>query len=195
MVRHMLLLVTLSLFVLAVPAQEMQQPSKSSHAKALDECGRPILAIWRDDEGPVPRTQAPYLRVAIWNDGRVLFAKDPSKWSHELLRGRIPPYRLERLKKAIVDTGVFELTGHCYLGPELPTDCIMIDLGEQRQMLYWVEHFVHWMDKPHRQDFVRCWKAINGLALVACPDQFETVSERFQRPPDSWYLKRGIQSE
>jgi hypothetical protein len=157
---------------------------------------RPFLAIWRDSDGYVRESQAPYLRVAIWADGRVLFAPDASKWKHDLVRGRIAPYRIERLKRALRESGVFELKGHCYLGPDLPTDCIAIDLGEQKQMLYWYEGQTAWMQgKPHRMEFIRCWNAVNHLALVACPDQFEPVSDRFPRPPDSWYLKKAIQSE
>jgi hypothetical protein len=160
------------------------------------ENDRPFLAIWRDDDGFVSKSRAPYLRVAIWDDGRVVFTKDPTRWGHELLHGRIAPYRVERLKKALLETGVFESKGYCYLGPDMPTDCVMIRLGEKKQMLYWVEGQTSWMEsKPHRMDFVRCWKAVNGLALVACPDQFQSVSEPFKRPPDSWYLKRAIQSE
>ena len=134
--------------------------------------------------------------VAIWDDGRVVFAKNPEKWGHELLHGRIAPYRVERLKKALVETGMFDLKGFCYLGPDMPTDCVMVDLGDKQQMLYWVEGQIAWMEgKPHRMDFVRSWKMVNALAAVACPDQFESVSDQFENVPESWYLKRAIQSE
>lgn len=162
----------------------------------LADSDRPFLAIWRDNDGYVLKSQAPYLRVAIWDDGRVAFAKDPTKWSHDLVHGRIAPYRVERLKKALLETGVFELKGYCYLGPDMPTDCVMVNLGEKKQMLYWVEGQTAWMEsKPHRMDFVRSWKAVNALALVACPDQFESVGEPFKGPAKSWRLKRAIQSE
>jgi hypothetical protein len=157
---------------------------------------RPFLAIWRRDDGFVSKSEAPYLRLAIWDDGRVLFAEDPDKWGHELLRGKIAAYRVVRLKQALIDTGVFDLKGHCYLGPDLPTDCIMIAIAEKKQMLYWVEGMMTWVEsKPHRVEFVKCWKAVNNLGLVACPDDFEPAGERFRQAPKSWYLKKAIQSE
>jgi hypothetical protein len=67
-------------------------------AEAVGEV--PLLAIWKDSDGML-KTEAPYLRIAIWNDGRIIFAKDPKKWSHELLEGRIEPERIRELKMAI----------------------------------------------------------------------------------------------
>ena len=158
--------------------------------------GRPLLAIWRDSDGYRSGNAAPYLRVAIWEDGRVLFAKDTKKWGHELFEGRIAAYRVDRLKEALAGGDVFNLKGHCYLGPDMPVDCIMIDLGEKKQMLYWVEGQMSWMEsKPHRLKFAECWKTVNDLAIVACPDKYEAASEPFQKPPRSWYLKKMIQSE
>ena len=162
----------------------------------LDE--RPILAIWRaSDGGRFGNFDAPYLRLAIWNDGRVLFAVNAKKWGHDLRSGRIPAYRVERLKEALIDTGVFELKGHCYLGPHLPIDCIMIDLGKKRrQQLYWLEGQTGWMrSKPHRMQFVRAWSAVNNLGLIACPDTFKESEDSFTSVPESWHLKKAIQSE
>src|SRR5207247_4694939 len=89
---------------------------------------RAFLAIWRDSEG-FRHSEAPYLRVAIWSDGRIVFGKDPKKWEHELLQGRIEAARVTELKKALEETGVFELKGNCYLVPDAPVDCVMLDLG------------------------------------------------------------------
>ena len=50
---------------------------------------QPLLALWRQYDGMYDRSEAPYLRFAIWNDGRVLYAKNPDKWGHDLLRGKI----------------------------------------------------------------------------------------------------------
>ena len=173
-------------------ARPEDEPSRTEES----DQDRPFLAIWRDDDGFVSKSDAPYLRVAIWDDGRVLFAKDADKWGHALLRGQIAAYRVALLKKALIGTGVFDLKGHCYLGPDMPTDCIMIAIGETEQMLYWVEGQMTWMNsKPHRMEFARCWKAVNDLCLVACPDEFEPEHERFFQPPKSWYLKKAIQSD
>lgn len=155
----------------------------------IDYADPPFLAIWRDDGGLAPFSKAPFLRVALWDDGRVVFARDETTWGHELLAGTIAPYRVARLKQALRESGVFDLAGFRYLGVDLPTDCIRVKVGEREQMLYWCEGLLSWMDTPEHLEFVRCWKAVNQLALVACPDQFIAVDETFRRPPRSWYLK------
>jgi hypothetical protein len=156
---------------------------------------RPFLAIWRDSDGYVLKSEAPYLRAAFWDDGRVMFSADQSEWGNELRHGKISRDKVERLKAALGHTGIFELKGNCYLGPDLPVDCVMVDLGARKQILYWVEGMVSWMKEPHHRDFVKSWTAVNDLAALACPDQFEPAKERFKRPPRSWYLKQMIQSE
>ena len=166
---------------------------------------RPFIAIWRDSAGFAgpfnrPSDAPPYLRIAIWNDGRILFAKDAKKWGHELSEGRIEPARVANLKKALEQSGVFELKGNCYLVPDAPVDCIMLDLGTKQQMLYWDEvesprYGINVSPKPHHLEFKRCWKAVNELAIGAIPEQTQPHNERFSRPPASWRLKSPIQSE
>lgn len=161
---------------------------------------RPFLALWRQHDGRrVSGSEAPYLRFAVWDNGRVLYAKNPDKWNHELRRGKMSPSRVARLKAALSDTGVFDLKGTCYLVPDAACDCLMVDLGGKQQMLYWEEvetpgYGINIAPKQHHLDFKRCWKAINHLALVALPDEGEVVKERV-RVPQSWYLKRAVQSE
>jgi hypothetical protein len=161
---------------------------------------RPLLAIWRDSEGLHRGSEAPYLRIAIWNDGRIVFAKDPGKWSHELREGRIDAAQLAKLKQAVEKTGVFELKGNCYLVPDAPVDCVMVDLGGKQQMLYWDEvespnYGINIAPKEHHLKFVSCWKEVNRLALNAIPKESQPYTNRFQRPPESWRLKKPIQSE
>ena len=156
---------------------------------------RPLVAIWRDSDGHVVDSAAPYLRVAIWADGRVLREKNVGVWGRELVGGRIPAERLLRLKNSLDRSGVFELKGHCYLGPDLPVDCIMIDTGKGKQMLYWCEGMNEWMREPHQHAFVSAWRAVNDLTIAARPDELYPVADDFRRPPASWYLKRMIQSE
>lgn len=160
---------------------------------------RPFLAIWRDHDGNRTASGAPYLRIAIWNDGRILFAKDPKKWGHELFEGRIEAARIAELKKAIEGTGVFVLKGNCYLVPDAAVDCVMVDLGAKQQMLYWDEiesanYGINISPKARHRDFKRCWKEVNTLALGAIPKQSRPLEERFL-PPNSWRLKSPIQSE
>ena len=142
---------------------------------ANDLEARPFLAIWRDYDHQ-QYSEAPYLRIAIWNDGRIVFASGDSKWSHELRHGKIGARSLAGLKKAIRATGVFELKGNCYLVPDAPVDCVMIDSGAKQQMLYWDEremagYGINIAPKPHHLTFTKCWKEVNKLSRAAIPEQ------------------------
>jgi hypothetical protein len=157
---------------------------------------RPFFALWRSDNG---WGGAPALRFAFWNDGRVLFAKDSAKWGGELQEGRVAAYRIERLKQAISGSGVFRLKGNCYLVPDAGVDCLMVEIGDKKQMLYWDEveapgHGININPKPQHLEFILCWKLLNSLGMVACPDQHEASKGKFE-PARSWYLKPAIQSE
>jgi hypothetical protein len=165
-----------------------------------DSTNRPFLAIWMDREGYHLSSEAPFLRIAIWNDGRIVFAKDTSKWNHELLEGRIDSARLDELKKEIEKTGVFELKGTCYLVPDAPVDCEMLEFGGKQQMLYWDEvetagYGINIAPKERHLKFKSCWKEVNRLALKAVPKESQPHGEKFQGPPQSWRLKRPIQSD
>ena len=107
--------------------------------------------------------------MAIWDDGRIVFAKDPrtveleapagkaprgkatgkriqnqgareKEWTHELYEGAISADDLARLKKAIADTGVFVLKRTSALVPDAPWDYILVDIGGRQQLLAWDEH-------------------------------------------------------
>ena len=170
---------------------------------ADDSTNRPFLAIWEDSEGRPPvgdKPTSPYLRIAIWNDGRIVFAKDATNWNHELLEGRIAAARMDELKKAVEKTGVFELKGNCYLVLDAPVDCVMLDFGAKQQMLYWDErespgYGINIAPTENHLKFKGCWKEVNRLALEAVPKDSRQFTERFQRPPPSWRLKRPLQSE
>jgi hypothetical protein len=157
----------------------------------------PFFALWHDSGRG--GGGAPALRFAFWNDGSVVFAKDPAKWGGELHRGRVASYRIDRLKKAISASDIFSLKGNCYLVPSGGVDCLIVQIGEKKQMLYWDEvelagYGININPKPHHLEFMRCWKQLNSLGLVACPDQSEATLEKFA-PGRSWYFKETIQSE
>jgi hypothetical protein len=158
--------------------------------------GRPFLAIWQDSN----RDLVPRLRVAIWDSGRVLFANDLTKWSDELREGRIAADRIARLKADILESDIFDLKGTCYLVPDAPVDCMMLDFGEQTQMLFWDEresqfYGINYRPNSNQRKFKACWKRVNELALKTLPSQSQPVTKRFPEPPASWHLKRPIQSE
>jgi len=166
----------------------------------VDADDRPFLAIWRRHDGQRSKSEAPYLRIAFWNDGRVLFAQDATRWNHNLRQGRLSPDGVKQLKAALLATGAFDLKGTCYLVPSAPCDCVMLDFGSRQQALYWDEvetpgYGINIAPKPQHLKFKECWKEINKLSLEARPKESEEIKARFQQPPDSWYVKDAIQSE
>jgi hypothetical protein len=180
----------------------MEPASGSAADRSLQDplagAERPIVALWRQHGGGEP-DEAPYLRFAIWADGRVLYANDPTRWNHELRRGRISAARMSRLKAALADSGVFDLQGNCYLVPSAPQDCLIVELAGKQQMLFWDErespnYGINIDPRPHHLQFNRCWKHVNHLALLALPDEGEAVDARIEIP-ESWHLKEPIQSE
>ncbi len=182
--------------VLGCRQASVQQAERPDGCSTADV---PFLAIWMANEG-MRISEAPYLRIAIWDDGRVLFAQDPNTWNHRLRRAQIDAVRVAALKKAVVDTRVFELTGTCYLVPDGSAICTMVNLDGRQQMLCWDEveipgYGINIDPKPQHLEFKRCWKEVNRLAIGAIPKESESSKERFQRPPKSWYLKKPIQSE
>lgn len=161
---------------------------------------RPIVAVWCKDQGGPISSGAQYLRVAIWADGRVLFAADPTKWNQNPLHGRISAARIEELKKGIAETGVFDLKGTCYLVPDADVYCTLVDFGGRQQMLYWDElenpHYGINIDpKPHHLKFKECWKAVSRLALACRPTHAKRVRGRFGPVPRFWYIREARQSE
>jgi hypothetical protein len=173
--------------------------SEDSKDSIFQKNGRPLIAVWCAHEG-MKVSDAPYLRVAIWEDGQAIFAKDPEKWEHSLQEGKISPHRIKLLKKALSETGVFELKGNCYLVPDAPTYCITISIGDKKRTLYWDErespnYGININPKTQHIEFKKCWKAVNNLALVACPDQGAESKEKFSESPESWRAEPSIQSE
>jgi hypothetical protein len=163
---------------------------------------RPFFAVWNSHstaDSPIGPYDGPYLRFAFWEDGRVVFAKESEKEARPLRRGRIAAYRVARLKQALIDSGVFKLKGNCYLVPDAGRICMMVQVGADQQTLYWdevKESTFRTELNPHSNHLkmIQCWEALNSLGLVACPDQFESTTEKV-RPQETWYLMPGIQTD
>jgi hypothetical protein len=194
----MLRLALLSAGLLTLALSTPRNTGKQAEPPALAlGSRRPFLAIWRESQGFAPG--APYLRVAFWDDGRVVFSKHPEVWSDALCEGTISPEEISQLKRAVTGTGVFDLLGNCYLVPDAPVDCITVEVGGRKQMLYWDEvespnYGINSNPKPQHLKFKACWKAVNQLALRARPEKGSPVKGKFIAPR-GWYLKPSIQSE
>jgi hypothetical protein len=76
----------------------------------------------------------------------------------------------------------------------------MLDLDGKQQMLFWDEverpgYGINISPTETHLQFKRCWKEVNSLALKAIPKESQPYEKRFERTPDSWRLKRPIQSK
>lgn len=188
----------LSLGVGVVAATRLSAAGPSPKAPPLTlGAARPIVAIWCVSQGFRPGP--PYLRIAIWEDGRVLFAEKPDQWSDALREGKISPEEVSRLKRALGETGVFALRSAAYLVPDAPDLCMVLNIGGKRRSFHWDEvenpHYgINIEPTPEHLRFKACWKAVNQLAVVARPGKSGPVSGKFQ-PPRSWYLKPTTQAE
>jgi len=161
----------------------------------------PIVALWLHEDHRRSRSTAPNLRMAIWNDGRVLSAQDPSKWGHQLELGRLTDDTLSKVKKQILDTGVFDLKGRLWhLVPSAPVYCLLVQLDGKRRLLCWDEvegsgYGSNTNPTPDYLAFKKAWKSVNQLAVSAIPDDSVQVLERFETVPKPWYVERRMKSE
>jgi hypothetical protein len=180
--------------LLPLAAQDHQEASVALGPR------HPLVAVWCRDQGMSFKFNELGLRIAIWEDGRVLFAADPKKWGQKLQQGFLSPERVTELKKRLAETGVFALKGTAYLVPDASTDCILVDLGTKQQLLYWDEvesksYGINSDPTPDHLKFKDCWKALNRLALASRPKDAKAVQERLEQMPRSWYLKPAIESK
>lgn len=150
---------------------------------------RPVLAVWEQHQG---FGYTPHLRVAIWSDGRVLFAQDANGWNDALREGHIPVERVAALKRQLEATGVFKLTEPRFNGvPDGPLAHILVEFGARRTLLAWDE-----VESASYGDNIRptagylqmkaCWKALNRLAVAACPKSSRPVRASFEAPRFWW---------
>jgi hypothetical protein len=170
-------------------ARDRKEPELPPLAVLLNK--RPLAAIWRDSGRFV---EGPALRVAVWEDGYVLFPEEPRTRSHGLLLGRIPQTEVNSLKREIEKTGLMELQGHCYLHLDVPAFCMMASIDDRQQMLYWDE-----LDVPGRQPrhvkFAQAWRAVNDILSAHFPSASTAVPSASIAIPKSWYLREAVESE
>lgn len=166
-------------------------------ANPLDEKSAPIIAVWDDSLEKSGEVNGPYLRLAIWADGRVVFARDPNQWSQDLQIGRISGKAMEELTGKILKTGVFELKRDEYLVPDAPSHKMLLSIAGWRKVLGWdevdMEHYgISVNPNPDSNAFKKAWREVNLLAVAALPKESEKLNKRFENPPRDWYRKEAI---
>ncbi len=159
---------------------------------ATPEPERPFFAVWRDTDG---ERMSPCLRIAFWDDGKVLYDSEAPKWSGKLRTGTLRREEVERLKRALQATPVFQIKDDAHTMPDGPIICLMVRLGKQEQVLYWDEiessnTGIDLSPTEAKTQFKQCWKMMNQLALDARPQESKKVEEPFRPPPRTWYGKR-----
>ncbi len=182
------------------PAPKITGEPAGALANPLAGTNVPLIAIWKDSEGMMLNAGGPYLRVAVWPDGRVVFARNPNVWSNDLMIGIISTTALENLKNEIRKTGIFKLKGNCYLVPDASVDCLLAAFDGSPQILYWDEvevknYGINIDPQPQHIAFKKAWWEVNRLVLSALPSEARKLEAKFSRPPKAWYPKEMIQSE
>ena len=130
--RHSCLL---SILILLCAGCERSAISNSIGVIADSGDDIPFLAIWCADNGSGKRNE-PSLRIAVWDDGRIVFAEDPTVWSYNLRYGRLASEEVDSLKESLVATSVFDLEDYCFLLPLGQLDCVLTKVGVKEKILY-----------------------------------------------------------
>ncbi|MFA6243931.1 MAG: hypothetical protein WC655_23510 [Candidatus Hydrogenedentales bacterium] len=149
---------------------------------------RPIVAVWK---GPTSYNtlQASYLRVAIWEDGRVVFAKDPGGWSHDLLLGQISTDDVVRVKRSLKESGVFELEDTSFGLSGFPSLCILVAIDEDERLLQIAESETYCY--LGISDFMRVQPKVLRIVASCVPQKSKELGQQQFAPQRSWYLLEG----
>ncbi len=176
------------------PTGKHQMGSSPDIAKLFEKL--PLVAVWTE---PTRAFREQSLRIAIWDDGWIVFGANDEDSNATMRFGRLSLSELEELNQEIRGTGIFDLKGHCYLVPDARVMCLLSVLDGKKQLLYWDEveqpnYGINSNPKPHHLQFMKVWKLTNHLALAAIPAKSVPLESKLFIP-DSWYVKRAIQSE
>lgn len=160
----------------------------------------PFLAVWMEDDGAGgPQIAVPRLRIAFWDNGKVVFDEKAPQWSKTLRKGMLKPEEVESLKQSLRQTTVLQLKETASLMPDGPEICMMVRIENKQQVLYWDEIESHTTGINVRLteamiQFKECWKKLNLIALNARPRETKPAEEPFHRPPRTWREKSGFSS-
>jgi hypothetical protein len=174
------------------PAQ--QEPTPGLQPDPRGEL--PLLALWVDSHGMrAGDSRGPELRFAIWEDGRVLCAKDPEKGGMPLRAGTITLEQVALLKKQVNASGIFGLKRDGYIVPDAPVHCLLANADGKQKLLYWDErdtpnYGINVDPPPEAIAFKECWKQVKAAGLKRLKKDLPELpaTESFS-PPKSWKLK------
>ncbi len=165
----------------------------------LEEGECPIVAVWQHERGVYSyypgEGNPPFLRFALWEDGRFVFAADPNKWEHNLMLSRISKEVVSEVKNKIFHTGIFETKEtHYNMHQEPNIDYIIVSLGHYKQFLCWAEGGGDFKGNATSQDssFEQIWHEINNILIDSIPSRADKLRAAFSMPSTSWML--GIYS-
>lgn len=163
---------------------------KLAPAESIVDRGVPLLAIWKQEGrlegGQLIWPDRPALRVAVWEDGYVLHASDPTKWAYGLKAGRISRPTVDGIRVAIEEAGISDLRNHCYTTFDGTVVCVLVRADGRARILYG-DGIMRSGVEPDRAAFDRLWAAINTIALRAIPGDSTPVDMTFRPPPADWY--------
>lgn len=175
------------------PAQ--QEPTPGIQPDPRGEL--PLLALWVRSHGNGSKLgEPPELRFAIWEDGRVLCAKDPEKGGMPMRAGTITLEQVALLKKQINASAIFTLKQESYIAPDASVQCLLASADGNQQLLSWdtIERGETYRSshdpKPDILIFEECWKQVKAAGLKRLKKDFPELppTESFS-PPKSWKLK------
>ncbi len=170
-----------------VSSQSIPNPLKQ------EEC--PIVAVWQESKEGMPadpeKSRPPFLRFAMWEDGRIVFNSDPNKWEHNLMIAQIPKEKVSSIKEEIYKTGVFEIQEAFHeMRQGGSFNIILVSFGHYRQYLYWSESGPCLDNNPHPSGvrFEQIWHEINNILADSIPSTAERIEQQFFTHPTCWML-------
>jgi hypothetical protein len=125
----------------------------------------PILALLEEPT----MIEGPYLRFAIWENGRIVHASDLADRTSPPVEGNLTKSDVETLKSELSKTNVTSLRYKSYLVPDAPCHKLYCVVGGRKYMLEWDEYLhpnygISTQFGPNEKAFVECWSILCELA-------------------------------
>jgi len=143
----------------------------------------PIFGVWMP-EVQYRELHPPRLRIAVWPDGQVAFSWPLSSFSSNRLRwGSLSSDALARFKKAIIATGVFNLSRTRYIFFDAGDMRMLVNIDGQETELRWDEEgggdasSFSATEGEYRQ-FKEVWTKLNDVVTSYLPTNAVVVLDR-----------------